>query len=199
LFDCIQENEITGFSRATSNPYKVYNRTNIELENSCDKFLFAENHSSESKLVKRFQIIRDSIESLIANAPKNYIKNLYRNKKDLSEKEKAIIEFEIKNDIVFPAIYRDYLINPESYTIIAKFKHFNFFTLDSIQFTGSDGWDANPKAKKSIGIADDGVGDYLALFLAEGSPHHLGTEVYSLMYGGDIIRMGDLEALLVKK
>lgn len=199
LYYCIQTNGIIGFGRYNNNSFKVFNKPKIDLNITCEQYEIDPNKSMESALQIKYKSIKDSIETLVKNTSKEYIKNLYRNRENVSDKENEIIDFEIKNNIVLPAIYKNYLMEPESYTISSKYSEFDFYNLDRIQFTGNDGWDNYPMSIKSIGIADDGVGDYLSLFLEPGSGQHLGTKIYFLIYGGDIETMGDLRSVFKKK
>ena len=202
LFDCIKENGIKGFNIRQSSSMSVYNRSK---ESVADYIPIAAELDTiqETVLKNNYNSIKDSIDQLIKNAPKDYVKMIYDNRGNLSEQDKEIMKFEIENDIVLPTFYKDILKNPDAYELSPKYKSdfqpFSLFKLEDIQFSGNDGWDAYPRATKSIAIAGDGLGGYLSLFLEADSPHHLSSKVYFLMYGGDIIESDKLEFIFKKK
>ena len=202
LLDCIKENGIKGFNIRQSSSMSVYNNSK---ESVADYIPIAVDLDTipETVLKSNYNSIKDSIDKLIKNAPKDYVKMIYDNRNNLTELDKKIMNFEIENDIVLPTFYKDILKNPEAYELRPKYKSdfqsFSLFKLEEIQFSGNDGWDAYPRAIKSIAIAGDGVGDYLSLFLEADSPHHLSSKVYFLMYGGEIIESEKLEFIFKKK
>lgn len=89
-------------------------------------------------------------------------------------------------------------MKPESYKISKNYQVWDFFALENIQLSGKDGWDVYPSAIKSIAIAGDGVGNYLSLFLEDDSAHHLGNEIFELVYGGTIEKKGKLNFVFKK-
>lgn len=203
LFDCIKENDIKGFSLTSSSYNKLYNYPKTKLEDDCTQIIFEDESEHEPVLKNNFISIRDSIEQLIANAPKDYVKNLYTNRGGLSQIENDIIEIEIKNNIVLPEFYKEFLRSPSDYELrkkyVSKYRYYNFFKLEEINFTGNDGWDEYPRATKSIGIAGDGSGYYLSFFLQDDNAYHLSSKIYFLNYGGEIIEGDTFNTIFKKK